>query len=313
MGCLPGYRGAPLRSQSQPGPSAVRRALLAGSASPMLGFMASPWKTLQQRLGKAAENLVFNEGPKFIRQLQNSPTLQRGISQGIRLGLDVITRGPEPAKEITSGRPVTKNSVPTAYRARKVLYSPDLDGRADPGEIVWTWVVYEDDPVQGQRPPGARRRPRPQHAAGADVVQPGAPRRRPELDRHRHRRLGLRRPRQLGAPGQGARRARRRHQARGRGSGTRDVREDRRTAACRVLLELTRRTPHRPHRGPAVRELDLGGHLETEPAVIRDKLWLARLQICGRILLVAPVETGMHQRLSTLVQILCHVPTDRCR
>jgi hypothetical protein len=119
----------------------------------MLDFMASPWKTFQQRLGKAAENLVFNEGPKFIRQLQNSPTLQRGISQGIRLGLDVITRGPESAKEITSGRPVTKNSVPTAYRARKVLYSPDLDGRADPGEIVWTWVVYEEDPSNGKDRP----------------------------------------------------------------------------------------------------------------------------------------------------------------
>lgn len=119
----------------------------------MLGFMASPWKTLQQRLGKAAENLVFNEGPKFIRQLQNSPTLQRGISQGIRLGLDVITRGPEPANEITAGRPVTNNSVPTAHRARKILYSPDLDGRADPGEIVWTWVVYEDDPSNGKDRP----------------------------------------------------------------------------------------------------------------------------------------------------------------
>ena len=119
----------------------------------MLGFMASPWKTLQQRLGKAAENLVFNEGPKFIRQLQNSPTLQRGISQGIRLGLEVITRGPEPAKEITSGRPVTETSVPTAYRARKIAYSPDLDGRADPGEIVWTWVVYEDDPSKGKDRP----------------------------------------------------------------------------------------------------------------------------------------------------------------
>lgn len=119
----------------------------------MLGFMASPWKTLQQRLGKAAENLVFNEGPKFIRQLQNSPTLQRGISQGIRLGLDVITRGPEPANEITAGRPVTNNSVPTAHRARKILYSPDLDGRADPGEIVWTWVVYEDDPSRGKDRP----------------------------------------------------------------------------------------------------------------------------------------------------------------
>lgn len=119
----------------------------------MLGFMASPWKTLQQRLGRAAENLVFNEGPKFIRQLQNSPTLQRGISQGIRLGLDVITRGPEPANEITAGRPVTNNSVPTAHRARRILYSPDLDGRADPGEIVWTWVVYEDDPSKGKDRP----------------------------------------------------------------------------------------------------------------------------------------------------------------
>ena len=119
----------------------------------MLGFMASPWKTLQQRLGKAAENLVFNEGPKFIRQLQNSQTLQRGISQGIRLGLEVITRGPEAAKEITSGRPVTNNSVPTAYRARTIVYAPDLDGQADPGEIVWTWVVYEGDPSKGKDRP----------------------------------------------------------------------------------------------------------------------------------------------------------------
>jgi hypothetical protein len=106
--------------------------------------MASPWKSLQQslqrRLGKAVENLVFNEGPKIL-------------SQGIRFGLDVITRDQEPAKEITVGRPVTKNAVPTAYRARKVVYSPDLDGRADPGEIVWTWVAYEDDPSKGKDRP----------------------------------------------------------------------------------------------------------------------------------------------------------------
>ncbi len=119
----------------------------------MLDVMASPWKTLQRRLGKAAENLVFNEGAKFIRQLQNSPALPRGISEGIRIGLDVITRGPEPVREIAAGRPVTKNSVPTAYRARKIVYSPDLDGRADPGEIVWTWVVYEDDPSRGKDRP----------------------------------------------------------------------------------------------------------------------------------------------------------------
>jgi len=28
-----------------------------------------------------------------------------------------------------------------------------LDGDADPGEIVWTWVPYEDDPRQGKDRP----------------------------------------------------------------------------------------------------------------------------------------------------------------
>jgi hypothetical protein len=119
--------------------------------------MASQWKTLQRRLGKVlstnVENLVFNEGPKLIRQLQNSPTLQRGIQQGIRMGLEAIAGTQEQAPAIAAGRPVTKNSVPTAHRARKVVYSPALDGRADPGEIVWTWVVYADDPSRGKDRP----------------------------------------------------------------------------------------------------------------------------------------------------------------
>ena len=32
-------------------------------------------------------------------------------------------------------------------------YSPDLDGAADPGEIVWTWVPYEEDATQGKDRP----------------------------------------------------------------------------------------------------------------------------------------------------------------
>jgi hypothetical protein len=119
----------------------------------MLAAMASQWKTLQRRLGKAAENLVFNEAPKFIRQLQNSPSLQRRIQAGLKIGLDALSGNQESTPAVTSGRPVTKDSVPTAYRARKIVYSPDLDGLADPGEIVWTWVVYEDDPSRGKDRP----------------------------------------------------------------------------------------------------------------------------------------------------------------
>lgn len=34
-----------------------------------------------------------------------------------------------------------------------VEYNPSLDGDADPGEVVWTWVSYEDDPSQGKDRP----------------------------------------------------------------------------------------------------------------------------------------------------------------
>jgi PemK-like, MazF-like toxin of type II toxin-antitoxin system len=112
--------------------------------------MASQWKTFQ----RFAENLVFNEAPRFIRQLQRPENLPRGIQQGIKMGVDALmgTSG-EPTTAITAGRPVTKDSVPSAQRARKLVYAPDLDGRADPGEVVWTWVVYEDDPSKGKDRP----------------------------------------------------------------------------------------------------------------------------------------------------------------
>lgn len=37
---------------------------------------------------------------------------------------------------------------------RKVLvYDPHLDGLADPGEVVWTWVTFEEDAAQGKDRP----------------------------------------------------------------------------------------------------------------------------------------------------------------
>jgi hypothetical protein len=35
----------------------------------------------------------------------------------------------------------------------RIAYTPDHDGDADPGEVVWTWVPYEDDPRQGKDRP----------------------------------------------------------------------------------------------------------------------------------------------------------------
>jgi len=47
-------------------------------------------------------------------------------------------------------------------------YTPRSDGAPDPGEVVWTWVAYEDDPQQGKDRPvlviGRRR------GAGPDAL-----------------------------------------------------------------------------------------------------------------------------------------------
>jgi hypothetical protein len=41
---------------------------------------------------------------------------------------------------------------PVVPRAR-LGYRPERDGNADPGEVVWAWVPYEDDPAQGKDRP----------------------------------------------------------------------------------------------------------------------------------------------------------------
>ncbi|MBL7500669.1 type II toxin-antitoxin system PemK/MazF family toxin [Frankia sp. CNm7] len=33
------------------------------------------------------------------------------------------------------------------------IYLPERDGEPDPGEVVWAWVPYEDDPRQGKDRP----------------------------------------------------------------------------------------------------------------------------------------------------------------
>ena len=34
-----------------------------------------------------------------------------------------------------------------------MTYSPHHDGRPDPGEVVWGWVPFEDDPARGKDRP----------------------------------------------------------------------------------------------------------------------------------------------------------------
>lgn len=49
--------------------------------------------------------------------------------------------------------PPKKRSKPTGSNQISFEYSPELDGDPDPGEVVWTWVAYEEDPSQGKDRP----------------------------------------------------------------------------------------------------------------------------------------------------------------
>ncbi|MCV6985901.1 type II toxin-antitoxin system PemK/MazF family toxin [Mycobacterium shinjukuense] len=116
----------------------------------MASTRKSQWKTFQ----RFAENLVVHGAPKVVRQLQNSQTVLRELQHAVKITANIMAMGlPSPPAEIAAGRPVTNTSFPTAQRARKVAYAPNLDGRADCGEIVWTWVVYPDDPTRGEDRP----------------------------------------------------------------------------------------------------------------------------------------------------------------
>ena len=42
---------------------------------------------------------------------------------------------------------------PSVTPSSSVVYAPEIDGEPDPGEVVWAWVPYEDDPSQGKDRP----------------------------------------------------------------------------------------------------------------------------------------------------------------
>lgn len=63
--------------------------------------------------------------------------------------------GTAPARTTTPAQPtrVARTVLPDHRGPVRTEYSPDLDGAADPGEIVWTWVPYEEDASQGKDRP----------------------------------------------------------------------------------------------------------------------------------------------------------------
>ncbi|MEU1983966.1 type II toxin-antitoxin system PemK/MazF family toxin [Nocardia sp. NPDC019395] len=103
--------------------------------------MARSWNSL----GKQLTAIAIQQGPKLVRK--QAPRLVAAL-----MGARTAPRTPAGPKAIPV-RPAASTPVPTAQRARQLVYAPQLDGRADPGEIVWTWVPFEEDPDNGKDRP----------------------------------------------------------------------------------------------------------------------------------------------------------------
>ncbi|GAA4900800.1 hypothetical protein GCM10025789_19210 [Tessaracoccus lubricantis] len=59
-----------------------------------------------------------------------------------------------PAPPPTRRAPEQPLGYPGDYtRMPEIRYDPHLDGRPDPGEVVWTWVPYEEDHTKGKDRP----------------------------------------------------------------------------------------------------------------------------------------------------------------
>ncbi|MCQ9366936.1 type II toxin-antitoxin system PemK/MazF family toxin [Brevibacterium sp. 50QC2O2] len=143
------------------------------------------WKKLGNRLLRAGAK----EGVKLARKALEDPKTRQsvaGLLTGPARDTDKDTRGdtsskpPRAAQQNTgrttpavtgredyqSGRTAQRSAPKQGFPHRpsggypgdftgtvKPQYAPDLDGDADPGEVVWAWVPFEEDPGQGKDRP----------------------------------------------------------------------------------------------------------------------------------------------------------------
>lgn len=84
---------------------------------------------------------------------QKTSPQKRGGSQKKRDDFSIARRAEkQPIKQGFPKRP--SGGYPGDFTGTvRPVYSPDLDGNPDPGEVVWAWVPYEEDSTKGKDRP----------------------------------------------------------------------------------------------------------------------------------------------------------------
>jgi len=96
--------------------------------------------------GNGAAATVIPMSTTFERLIGRLRGLVRGQSS-------TSTRREEPPRNRRAPGPSGPRYPGDATRLPDTTYAPRPDGDADPGEIVWTWVPYEEDHTQGKDRP----------------------------------------------------------------------------------------------------------------------------------------------------------------
>ncbi|RBP63940.1 PemK-like, MazF-like toxin of type II toxin-antitoxin system [Brevibacterium sanguinis] len=111
------------------------------------------WRSVVNR----AVRIGIDEGLKFLRESQSKDKQGRGPGprDDRRPPRPTSPGRPSPADRAGDGRGRSASAgypgdFPGEVRA---TYSPRLDGDADPGEVVWGWVPYEEDHSRGKDRP----------------------------------------------------------------------------------------------------------------------------------------------------------------
>ena len=102
--------------------------------------MVSLWRRLGERVRRLAGGAAR---PRRTAESRPGPAPRSGAWSGAVSG-----SGP-----VAGSRPIPRQVPTERHGGRRLAYAPALDGDADPGEVVWVWVPYEDDPRRGKDRP----------------------------------------------------------------------------------------------------------------------------------------------------------------
>jgi hypothetical protein len=97
-------------------------------------------------------SIIARIGSWFGRRPRAKATAPRGATTPRGAAAAPAPPAARPAAPVARPAPDVRATA-GAPRGRHLEYRPSLDGHADPGEIVWTWVPFEDDPSQGKDRP----------------------------------------------------------------------------------------------------------------------------------------------------------------